>query len=488
MFQSFKQDMSTSENKKLIGWIQDIYKHLSLLEVENKDSNLFTLEETILTEIGLLDSPDTFQELNVFFKKKIKDFTFEDFLQQVRKINHQDGECIVPKLCNQCRANELERALNNNQPTLIDLFCGAGGMSLGFNQAGFRTIFANDIEESCIQTYTFNHPDVDENKIVLGDIKDLASTVQEYIEEENVGILIGGPPCQGFSLANQQRIIDDPRNKLYREYVKVVETVQPQFFVMENVEGMRSIASQIVEDFNRIGYEVHYEVLNATEFGVPQNRKRIIFIGNRIGVSNEDIFNEIHINQQNVDRTTLQDAISDLPTLEPLRIKNATNYESDECGRIIAANLNSNHNEYISLINEGREQLFIYNHKSRYNNERDIEIFSRLHQGDKSDDPKIADIMPYTNRNNIFKDKYFKMIYNQSSKTITAHMKFDCNMYIHPTQSRGLTPREAARVQSYPDDYYFKGSFTKTYMQIGNSVPPLMARRIGEVIIQHVQN
>ncbi len=106
----------------------------------------------------------------------------------------------------------------------------------------------------------------------------------------------------------------------------------------------------------------------------------------------------------------------------------------------------------------------VSNHKARYNNDRDIEIFGRMEQGDRSDDPKIADIMPYARRNDIFKDKYFKLENDKVCKTITAHMKFDCNMYIHPTQARGLTPREAARVQSYPDDYFFRGAYTKTNM------------------------
>ena len=124
----------------------------------------------------------------------------------------------------------------------------------------------------------------------------------------------------------------------------------------------------------------------------------------------------------------------------------------------------------------------VSNHKARYNNDRDIEIYGRMEPGDRSDDPKIADIMPYARRNGIFKDKYFKLENDKVCKTITAHMKFDCNMYIHPTQARGLTPREAARVQSYPDDYFFRGAYTKTYMQIGNSVPPLLGRAIAQVI------
>ena len=138
--------------------------------------------------------------------------------------------------------------------------------------------------------------------------------------------------------------------------------------------------------------------------------------------------------------------------------------------------------EYVSYINQGREVPVTLNHKARYNNDRDIEIFGRLYQGDKSDDPKIADIMPYARRNDIFKDKYFKLDGDQICKTITSHMKFDCNMYIHPWQSRGLSPREAARIQTFPDDYVFYGAQNSWYMQIGNAVPVKLAENIGRAI------
>ena len=180
----------------------------------------------------------------------------------------------------------------------------------------------------------------------------------------------------------------------------------------------------------------------------------------------------------------LEDAIGDLNKLEASRIKNNTEIiNASNGGIVIEKRPKSKASMYVKKINQGSElEKVVFNHQARYNNDRDIEIFSRLHQGDKSDDYKIKDIMPYTSRNHIFKDKYFKLKNHDICKTITAHMKFDCNMYIHPTEARGLTPREAARVQSYPDDYLFKGSFTKTYMQIGNSVPPLMGRRIAYVI------
>ena len=186
-------------------------------------------------------------------------------------------------------------------------------------------------------------------------------------------------------------------------------------------------------------------------------------------------------------KTVLEDALFALRELEASRIKNSTELGTAESGYKIEKNAIVETNDYIDLINQGRKVQLVLNHKARYNNDRDIEIFSRLYQGDKSDDPKIADIMPYKRRNDIFKDKYYKLINDKVCKTITAHMKFDCNMYIHPTQARGLTPREAARVQSYPDDYFFRGSYTKTYMQIGNSVPPLLGRAIAKIIKQYLK-
>lgn len=485
MFTPFKSSMEKIEIKEHIEWIQDIFKHLSLSHIE-EPKKLSPQTDLLLTEIGLIEKKINVKEYEDFFSKHVNFVSWSDFITLINKINHFNEYCIIPKLCKKCRNKAFDEYPHDSAPKMIDLFCGSGGMSLGFKQVGFQTVFANDIEESCIQTYAFNHPEISREKIVHGDIKDLAHVVHRYVENDDIDLLIGGPPCQGFSSANKQRIIDDPRNKLYKEFVKVVQKVKPKFFVMENVEGMKNIAGQVKEDFLSIGYNIDYSLMNAYDFGVPQNRKRLIFIGNRIGVESKDIISNIFISLKGIQNTTLKDAIGDLPVLEPLRKKNATKFESDESGRLIMIKNHSIPNKYVDLINGSKQFPFLYNHKARYNNDRDIEIFSRLNQGDKSDDPKIADIMPYASRNTIFKDKYFKLIYDQPSKTITAHMKFDCNMYIHPTQARGLTPREAARVQSYPDDYYFKGSFTKTYMQIGNSVPPLMAKKIGEEIIKYI--
>lgn len=394
--------------------------------------------------------------------------------------------CPVKKYCNKY-IKDVRAKATHNKMQMVDLFCGAGGLSLGFTQEGFVTALANDIEECCVDTYSHNHPETPRKNIVQGDIRLVIDQLEELLKNKKIDIVIGGPPCQGFSMANRQRLIDDPRNHLYKNYVEIVKRVQPKFFVMENVKGMLSVSDQVKEDFRDIGYEVECHILNAKDYGVPQNRERLIYIGNRLGVDNEQIFGEIFTLAEKIPNHVLKDALVGLRKLEASRKKNATEEGSVESGyRIEKNNATGELNEYVSYINQGREVPVTLNHKARYNNDRDIEIFGRLYQGDKSDDPKIADIMPYARRNDIFKDKYFKLEEDKVCKTITAHMKFDCNMYIHPTQARGLTPREAARVQSYPDDYYFRGAYTKTYMQIGNSVPPLLGRAVASVIKKYL--
>ena len=390
------------------------------------------------------------------------------------------GVCPVKKYCNTYILN-AQSSWDPEAPKIVDLFCGAGGLSLGFTQEGFLTALANDIEPCCIDTYSHNHPETPRKHIVLGDIKNVVENITELLRFQQVDVLVGGPPCQGFSMANRQRLIDDPRNHLYKSYIEALDLIQPRFFVMENVKGMLSAAKQVIEDFERVGYTVSARILNAKDFGVPQNRERLIFIGNRIGYDNDAIFERIAELGARIPPRTLADALYGLKPLRASRVKNATAMESDETGRIIDRSTGTG-NAYIDTINQGRSIPTVFNHKARYNNDRDIEIFGRLNPGDKSDDPKIADIMPYARRNDIFKDKYFKLEPDKVCKTITAHMKFDCNMYIHPTQARGLTPREAARVQSYPDDYFFRGVYTKTYMQIGNSVPPMLGRVIAQAI------
>lgn len=418
------------------------------------------------------------------------DIEFSEALGNLSAIcNTKTRKCKGCPVCRYCNTfiRNARKKVKNNPLQMVDLFCGAGGLSLGFTQEGFVTCLANDIQSVCTDTYAHNHSETPRKQIITGDIKTaVVEQIDALLDGIKPAVVVGGPPCQGFSMANRQRIIDDPRNKLYRNFVETVRIVQPPFFVMENVRGMLSVKDQVIEDFDRIGYRTSAHILNAKDFGVPQNRERLIYIGNRVGVDNEIIFSEIAELSGKIPDYYLKDALYGLRPLEALRIRNATTYDSEKSGRLIEHDDLGQTNDFLKLINQGRKYPAVLNHKARYNNDRDIEIFGKLNPGDKSTDPKIADIMPYSRRNNIFKDKYFKLEPDKVSKTITAHMKFDCNMYIHPSQARGLTPREAARIQSYPDDYFFRGAFTKTYMQIGNSVPPLLGRAIAAVLKKYI--
>lgn len=370
----------------------------------------------------------------------------------------------------------------------IDLFAGCGGLSLGMEQAGFQVVFASDIDPICSQTYLANRT-LGADKMFVGDIAELNRRYSEFAKYfTNVALVCGGPPCQGFSMANRQRLINDPRNVLYKEYLIFLKNSHPKFFVMENVKGMLNKTEEIladIKDYLGEEYDVFFDVFNAKNFGVPQNRERLILIGNRIGVSSKQIIQEIHDRESTTPRFTLYDAIADLPQLEPNRIKNNNKIEYTETG-YTRIEYSYAATPFYSFINGGRKIDFLYNHKNRYNNDRDIEIFSRLPQGANSLHESIADIMPYKSRNGIFKDKYFKLRFDDVCKTITSHMKFDCNMYIHPTQARGLSPREAARIQTFPDDFVFYGPQNSWYKQIGNAVPVKLAQVIGEEVIKYL--
>lgn len=409
--------------------------------------------------------------------------------QEICKIVPVCSDCVISRFCNFFRNNHTTEIMENDLK-VVDLFCGAGGFSLGFTLNDFKTIYAIDKEPCCIETYRFNHPEIAEDRVVCKDISKIGDDLAKFVGNWEIDVVIAGPPCQGFSVANRQRMIVDPRNKLYKYFVEIIEIIKPKFFVMENVEGILKIKREIIEDFALLNttYKVMPFKVNASDFGVPQNRKRVFFIGTKTGIDPKVIIENI-IRKGNVNpRTVLNDALHGMRKLSANTKINSHNENSEVSGSKIDIKANIVMNEYVKLINGGEHSKIVYNHKARYNNSRDIEIFTRLHPGDRSDDPKIADIMPYANRNHIFKDKYFRLQGNLPCKTITAHMMYDCNMYIHPYDNRGLTPREAARIQSYPDDYYFAGPYTKTYMQIGNSVPPLVAKAIASAIKEELTN
>ena len=367
---------------------------------------------------------------------------------------------------------------------MIDLFAGCGGLSLGLEQAGFQAVFANEINPVCANTYKLNL-NINEENVYVGDIDVWLQEIEsKNISFGEIDLVSGGPPCQGFSMANRQRILDDPRNNLYKSYLRFLKISNPKFFIMENVKGMANKIDEIKSDFYEIlgnEYKISYRLLNAKNFGVPQNRERLFIIGNRIGVDTETIFQNIENNTY--ESFVLGDAISNLPKLGVNDVKNKSSIENDVVG-YIRRPYDYDKTKFYNYINECRSIEYVCNHKNRYNNERDVEIYTRLPQGENSLHESIADIMPYKSRNHMFKDKYYKLKSNEVCKTITSHMKFDCNMYIHPTQSRGLSAREAARVQTFPDDFIFTGPQNSWYLQIGNAVPVKLAKAIGSEVVK----
>ena len=370
---------------------------------------------------------------------------------------------------------------------MVDLFAGCGGLSLGLEQAGFTPWFANEIIEQFANTYKFNHDLTDEHYFI-GDIAVLNEHIADYEDIlTDITIVCGGPPCQGFSMANRQRILDDPRNGLYKQYLIFLSKVRPHFFIMENVKGMMNKKHEIDQNFkDYLGeeYEYDYAVLRAQDFGVPQNRERFIMIGNRIGISPKSIFEEICKHKRK--SFVLRDALFGLPHLEAKKEKGQSGIEDIKSG-LTERDFDYPQTEFYYFINGNKVVKKLYNHKNRYNNPRDIEIYRRLPQGANSLHESIVDIMPYARRNGIFKDKYFKLDETQICKTITSHMKFDCNMYIHPWEARGLSPREAARIQTFPDDYVITGAQNSWYAQVGNAVPVKLAKAIGDSIMNFLE-
>lgn len=408
---------------------------------------------------------------------------------------------LLDKLNNKKRLALQNKEKKKSKPNFVDFFAGAGGLSYGFLQAGFKVCFANDFEEVCVKTYQYNHPELPCNKVVQNDIRKIVDDIDKYIDEP-IDVVVGGPPCQGFSSANKQRIIDDPRNELYKYYIKAIRKILPKFVVMENVHGMLSVANQVVEDYEAIhekkngktySYKIAYRLLNSVDFSVAQSRERLIYIAIRNDVANEKkvtpetIFADIENNNKGKPHFILQDALDYIKPLDAPRIKNQNEVDNENTGKKIDVNqFNGDENDYLKLINGNRKIPYIFNHKARYVSDVNYEIYRLLNPGDDATDPKIAHIMPYAHRNHCFKDKYFKLIAEKPARTITAHLRMDCHSHIHPSQIRALTPREAARCQSFPDDYLFLGAYLKTYMQIGNAVPCLMAKGIALALKQYL--
>ncbi len=339
---------------------------------------------------------------------------------------------------------------------MIDLFCGAGGFSVGGELAGFFPVYGNDYFESALNTWKHNH----KNSIAcLGDIKRInpeeIKNLLDSVDIKKINLITAGVPCQGFSLANRKRNSLDERNFMFIELMKYVKVFEPDYVVVENVGGMKSTAGgqfvkEIEEALQSLSYNVSIKFVNAVEYGVPQTRQRLIFVAVKkdIGLINKYIFPEGNYTKDNY--VTVEDAIGDLPRLEnKQKIENYTN---------------SAYTEYQKLMRgEGelniRRPEKLYNHESPNHPKSTIERISNTKQGDPMYDK-------YRQR--------IRLSLKSPSPTQVAGGIRPQFQFGHPTQPRGLSVRERARLQSFPDYYEFLGGVVQERVQTGNAVPPLL--------------
>ncbi len=364
--------------------------------------------------------------------------------------------------------------------TVVDLFCGAGGMSLGFAQAGFEVAFGVDSDRHSVGTFARNHGPAS--------VEDVANVDAEYVLDSagigGVGVLVGCPPCQGYSRAGAGRLrsagrptgMGDPRNSLYSEFLRLVREIRPEWFVMENVPGMLTVGGGAVRRGIPAGagpgYSVSFMVLDAADFGVPQHRRRAIVIGNRLGVRNPRP-GRTHCPPGEAwgsglrPHVTVADAISDMPPLGP--------GEGEPCAPYPEG---ARPTEYQAGMRRGCDRL--YWHVARRQGARDLGIFAMLPPGGKIGDlPGRVNPWP-----NSFLDRYRKLPVDAPSHAVISHLAKDGMTHVHPDpgQNRSITPREAARLQSFPDSYRFDGPPGSQFRQIGNAVPPLLARMVAESV------
>jgi len=434
--------------------------------------------------------------------------------------------------------------MSEGKLTAIDLFCGAGGLSQGLDDAGFEVLWAIDHEEKTKPTYEANHG----CEMTVGDIRE-EKPPELDLEGGELDLVAGGPPCPTFSLVGRSKINSlegrnnqtDERHLLYEEFLRFVDHYQPKAFVMENVEGMLSAENedgvpvvQTIKEQMRgerevadldldLDYRVRVQLLDAADYGVPQHRKRLFFIGNRIGEENPDMeqwathrapknekekkityredpskrssedqhtldgfvddreeleFPTFYKNRRNKDPwNTVADGILDLPPVSPSGDTPPTKAEEYELGPV------SEYQYWARDLDEGQdwEAQPLLNHECRGHNMRDLTLYKLLGEGTSY---IIGDIpeehQPY--RTDIFPDKLKKQNPTEPSTTVVAHLYKDGHMFIHPNEARSITVREAARLQSFKDTFEFPVSRTHAFKQVGNAVPPLLAQAVGTAV------
>lgn len=348
---------------------------------------------------------------------------------------------------------------------VIDLFSGAGGLSLGFEQAGFEIIGGIDFDKSAIETFNFNFFKARALHLDLLDVDNeyILNRLKDYLEAD---IIIGGPPCQGFSNANRYKNEeDDERNRLFFEFVKFVDIIQPKVIVIENVRGIITsnngrARKRIYEIFENRGYKVNHKVLNASDFGVPQNRLRNFFV-----IMKENLFDFESMKKSK--GTSVSDAISELYEFEN-NVNEDGEYE-------IKTKPQTSYQKYLRSKDNS-----IKNHIIKYPINRVQERIAYVPQGGNWKD--VPTHLWPNQRNNRHSSAYRRL--NEDALSVTIDTGNSHSNYFHPIFNRIPTVREAARIQSFPDTFIFKGSRTDQYRQVGNAVPPLLSKSIAEAIME----
>jgi len=355
---------------------------------------------------------------------------------------------------------------------IIDLFCGAGGLSEGFEDAGFKIIVGNDIDENMIASFKLNHPGA---KAIVGDISkinvdDLLKSIGKNKEE--ISLVIGGPPCQGFSTVGNRKD-DDPRNRLFYEFVRVVREINPKMFIMENVTGILTmkggeVKKIVKKEFEALGYKVNIQILRGEDFGVPQKRRRVFFVGNKF--EKDFKFPNPEFDGVNKKFRTVWETIGDLPSLEIGQEREKYDKEPQT--------------EFQKFLRNG--QLKLEEHKAPNHSGIMVERMKNIKQGQNH-----SNLPGHLKLGSGYPNIYGRLIADEPSDTITGNC--GCvsapGRFIHPFENRAITVREGARLQSFRDSKKFIGSQSSKYKQVGNSVPPLLAKalalRIKEFLLQN---
>lgn len=356
----------------------------------------------------------------------------------------------------------------NKEYTVLDLFCGAGGLSRGFIDAGFSVKLGIDFDAMALKTFALNHDGAEAMKLDLFDL-DNVDKVKQYFDNKHytLDVLVGGPPCQGFSLAGPRQI-DDSRNKLYQAMVKTARIMRPKAVVLENVPGMIQlhgglVKDKIINDFSKLGYKMgEPKILYAPDYGIPQIRKRVVFVGL---LESETEFEYPKPTVTPDKYVTCEQAIGDLPALKDIVGDEVQEYPCEP------------QSEYQALMRKGSDK--IYNHRGTIHDPKTKKFIAMVPEGKnyKSLPPEYTGIY-----------KYHEALTRYHSKKPSPTINTGHRSHFHYKWNRIPTVRESARLQSFSDTFVFCGNKTQQYRQVGNAVPPILGKAIALQILKWLKN